>query len=47
MMANAAEGPFWQVKVTAEVAANPQLWNVIEDKCVTFHAPLGRTVRSK
>ncbi len=42
MMANAAKDPFWQAKVTAEVAANPHLQSVIEDKCTTCHAPLGR-----
>jgi len=43
MMANAAKDPFWQAKVTAEVAANPHLQSIIEDKCTTCHAPLGRT----
>ncbi len=43
MMANAARDPFWQAKVTAEVAAHPQLQQIIEDKCATCHAPLGRT----
>lgn len=43
MMANAAKDPFWQAKVTAEVAANPHLKEIIEDKCTTCHAPLGRT----
>ena len=43
MMANAARDPFWQAKVEAEVTANPQLKEVIEDKCTTCHAPMGRT----
>ena len=43
MMANAAKDPFWQAKVTAEVAAHPQYQQFIEDKCTTCHAPLGRT----
>ncbi len=43
MMANAVRDPFWQAKVTAEVKANPHLKSVIEDKCTTCHAPLGRT----
>ncbi|MCB0296658.1 MAG: hypothetical protein KDG51_15785, partial [Calditrichaeota bacterium] len=43
IMANAAKDPFWQAKVTAEVAAHPFLQAVIEDKCTTCHAPLGRT----
>lgn len=43
MMANAARDPFWQAKVSAEVAANPHLEAVIEDKCTTCHSPMGRT----
>lgn len=43
MMANAARDPFWRAKVSAEVAAHPQLQQIIEDKCTTCHAPLGRT----
>ncbi|MFT5143512.1 MAG: hypothetical protein ACI80V_002546 [Rhodothermales bacterium] len=43
MMANAAKDPFWLAKVSAEVAANPGLKEVIEDKCTTCHAPMGRT----
>jgi len=43
MMANASKDPFWQAKVTAEVAANPHLQSIIEDKCTTCHAPMGRT----
>ena len=43
MMANSAKDPFWQAKVSAEVAANPQLKEVIEDKCTTCHMPMGRT----
>ncbi len=43
MMANAARDPFWQAKVTAEISANPHLQSVIEDKCTTCHAPMGRT----
>ncbi len=43
MMANAARDPFWQAKVSAEVAANPHLEAVIEDKCTTCHSPAGRT----
>ena len=43
MMANSAKDPFWQAKVEAEVTANPQLKAVIEDKCTTCHAPMGRT----
>ncbi len=43
MMANAAKEIFWQAKVTAEVQAHPALQSVIEDKCTTCHAPMGRT----
>lgn len=43
MMANASKDPLWQAKVTAEVSAHPALQSVIEDKCTTCHAPLGRT----
>ncbi len=43
MMANAAKDPFWQAKVAAEVTENPHLQTIIEDKCSTCHAPLGRT----
>jgi hypothetical protein len=43
MMANAAKDPFWQARVSAEVAAFPALKEVIEDKCTTCHAPAGRT----
>ncbi len=43
MMANAARDPFWQAKVSAEVAAHPQFKQFIEDKCSTCHSPMGRT----
>ncbi|MBC8377445.1 MAG: T9SS type A sorting domain-containing protein [FCB group bacterium] len=43
MMANAAIDPLWQAKVQAEIAANPQLQSVIEDKCTSCHAPMGNT----
>ncbi len=43
MMANSARDPFWQAKVSAEVAANPHLKEIIEDKCTTCHMPMGRT----
>jgi len=42
MMANAARDPFWQAKVQAEITAHPHLQSVIEDKCTTCHAPVGR-----
>ena len=43
MMANAAKDPLWQAKVETEVQENPHLQAVIEDKCTTCHAPMGRT----
>ncbi len=43
MMANAAKDPLWQAKVKAEVDTHPGLQTVIEDKCTTCHAPMGRT----
>ncbi|NQT63683.1 MAG: T9SS type A sorting domain-containing protein [Candidatus Marinimicrobia bacterium] len=43
MMANAATDPLWQAKVQAEIASNPQLQSVIEDKCTSCHAPMGNT----
>jgi len=41
MMANSSKDPFWQAKVQAEVASNPHLQSIIEDKCTTCHAPMG------
>ena len=43
MMAQAAKDPLWQAKVQAEIAAHPHLQELIEDKCTTCHAPMGRT----
>lgn len=43
MMANAAKDPLWQAKVSAEVHDHPGLQAIIEDKCNTCHAPMGRT----
>lgn len=43
MMANSSKDPYWQAKVTAEVAEMPALQALIEDKCTTCHAPMGRT----
>lgn len=42
MMANAAKDPLWQAKVQAEIHSNPHLQSVIEDKCTTCHAPMGK-----
>ncbi len=43
MMAHADKDPLWQAKVTAEIEEHPALQAIIEDKCTTCHAPLGRT----
>lgn len=42
MMGNAAKDPLWRAMVTAETQLHPGLASVIEDKCVTCHAPLAR-----
>jgi hypothetical protein len=41
MMANSVKDPFWRAKVSHEVLVNPDLENVIEDKCTSCHAPVG------
>ncbi len=43
MMANAAKDPFWQAMVASEVARNPHLKDVIEDKCASCHMPMAYT----
>jgi len=43
MMGNSARDPYWQAKVSSEVEENPHLKEIIEDKCATCHAPMGRT----
>ena len=43
IMANASKDPFWQAKVASEVARNPQLKEVIEDKCASCHMPMAYT----
>jgi len=40
MHAFAAIDPYWQASVSAEVAENPELAGVIENKCATCHMPL-------
>ncbi|MEA3224838.1 MAG: multiheme c-type cytochrome, partial [Planctomycetota bacterium] len=42
MMANAARDPLWQAKVSSEVNRNPELRDVIEDKCSRCHMPMAR-----
>ncbi|MBN1541406.1 T9SS type A sorting domain-containing protein [candidate division KSB1 bacterium] len=44
LMAHAAKDPLWQAKIAAEVKEHPELQTIIEDKCTTCHAPLGRTL---
>jgi len=43
MMANAARDPYFQAKVSTEIAANPALAAVIEDTCATCHIPMARS----
>ena len=43
MMANASRDPFWQAKVVSEIARNPAVRQVIEEKCVTCHMPMAWT----
>ena len=43
MMANSARDPLWQAKVSSEIARNPALRAIIEDKCATCHTPMART----
>lgn len=40
MMANSAKDPFWKAKVATELARNPHLSAVINDKCSACHAPM-------
>lgn len=40
LMANSAKDPLWQAKMSSEIARNPQLKSVIEDKCATCHMPM-------
>jgi hypothetical protein len=42
MMANSARDPYWQAAVRAEGIENPELREVIEDKCSTCHTPMAR-----
>lgn len=43
MMANATKDPLWRAKVRSEIARNPQLESVINDKCTKCHAPMANT----
>jgi hypothetical protein len=40
MMANSTRDPFWRAKVRSELNRNPQLTDVINDKCTRCHAPM-------
>jgi len=46
MMANSARDPYWQASFRAEVLANPDYQEVIEDKCTTCHTPMARFTSS-
>jgi hypothetical protein len=43
MMGNAARDPYFLAKVSAEVAHNPGIQVIIEDKCAVCHMPMART----
>lgn len=40
MMANTARNPFWRAKVASELQRNPQLKDVLDDKCSRCHLPM-------
>ena len=40
MMANSAKDPLWKAKVKSEINRNPQLSEVIADKCTRCHMPM-------
>jgi hypothetical protein len=42
-MANAARDPYFQAKVSTEIASNPGLAETIEATCATCHIPMART----
>lgn len=46
MMGNSARDPYWQASFRAEVLANPDYQEVIEDKCTTCHTPMARFTSS-
>ena len=41
MMAFSANDPYWLAKMSAEVSARPGVRSLIENECLTCHAPLG------
>ncbi len=42
MMANASKDPLWQAKISSEVDRNPQVQEIIEDKCSRCHMGMAR-----
>ncbi len=47
MMANATVNPYWQAKVASELHRNPQLTDLINDKCSRCHAPMANEAMKK
>lgn len=43
MMANSAKDPLWKAKVNSEMNRNPDLKEVIADKCTRCHMPMAST----
>lgn len=43
MMANGAIDPLWQAKISSEIARNPALEGLIEEKCAVCHVPIAYT----
>ena len=43
MMANSFRDPLFRAKLESEEKRNPSLSGIIEDKCLTCHAPMART----
>jgi hypothetical protein len=43
MMANSNRDPLWKAKVIHETITNDHIKDVIEEKCLTCHAPMGHT----
>jgi len=42
MMANSAKDPLWQAKISSEIARNPGVKEIIEDKCSRCHMGMAR-----
>jgi hypothetical protein len=40
LMANSARDPFWRAKFASELARNPQMSDILNDKCLRCHAPM-------